>query len=696
MKKEKTTQGYLSIKKKLITTVAMLLVATFMVASSSYAWFTLSTAPEVTGIKTSVGSNGSLEIALLNTTKNDVTTGVGTSGDNTTWGNLIDLTDGYGLDTISLLPAVIALSDTGAVAPTGNILATPTYGADGRVATLLANAAKGKYENSAFTADADAVGVTGIGTASNMSTQQIEYRNAKSKVDTALKLAKRTAENALAANGADLVDIILSYVNGATEYDVAAIGTLLTALEGTPAVVEDDVVTTPAVPGVADYLEEAMTYYIVAIAASANPNLSDTEFDAMKQVIVSDCTDGTFPVIADNLTIGTGESSYTITTVPAKLATVYAEYNAINTAISNSKTAYNSATTNGTATTLSGADAKTTVSGILTPLMNVDQVTVNGYTSTQFSEAINANDEGKAIGAIAAKIMKDGAVKVDMPKDSGVFADIASVCGNIESSFNADVSISLGGFSLTVEDMAINMKTSLASGDITLLTADLTDASAPANRTGVTDQKLTTLYGYALDFVFRTNASGSNLMLQTTPANRIYSSGGSSATQGNGSSMTFEVLDERFTTGNIQELIANIRIVFTSETGEILATAVLDAEEATAVGTSVTADIKLCEAEVVSINDGDNGTIKTLDFLNDQGEIEIIEPNAEGKTAIVALNQNEPTVVSVYVYLDGQTVENSDVAFGLSDSTTGTMNLQFSSDANLVPMEYYDLMDQGN
>ena len=53
------------IKTKLMAAIAMLLVSSIMMVSSTYAWFTLSTAPEVTGIQTSVGANGNLEMALL-------------------------------------------------------------------------------------------------------------------------------------------------------------------------------------------------------------------------------------------------------------------------------------------------------------------------------------------------------------------------------------------------------------------------------------------------------------------------------------------------------------------------------------------------------------------------------------------------------------------------------------------------------
>ena len=50
------------IKSKLMAAICMLLVSSIMMVSSTYAWFTLSTAPEVTGITTAVGAIGNLEL----------------------------------------------------------------------------------------------------------------------------------------------------------------------------------------------------------------------------------------------------------------------------------------------------------------------------------------------------------------------------------------------------------------------------------------------------------------------------------------------------------------------------------------------------------------------------------------------------------------------------------------------------------
>ena len=135
-----------ALRKKLAATAAMLLVAAVLMVNSSYAWFVLSTAPEVTGIETQVGANGALEIALLNTasyndlllvTDADIDEGAepGEASDtagNLNWGNLVNLSSStYGLSKVVLMPARLNISQTGEGAFTVNtntLLKTPKYG----------------------------------------------------------------------------------------------------------------------------------------------------------------------------------------------------------------------------------------------------------------------------------------------------------------------------------------------------------------------------------------------------------------------------------------------------------------------------------------------------------------------------------------------------------------------------------------
>ena len=179
-KKKKVLMPF-GLRNKLIAAISMLLVSSIMMVSSTYAWFTLSTAPEVKNISTTVAGNGSLEIALMPTTGllRDITAGVvgntaALKDKNTKWGNQVVLSeegnDPYGLSAISLNPAQLnyakpegAAEDAAAVFVPSKPLAIAKYGFDGRIAGLDAQnvGIKSKDEGDGF--DSDKYGVRAIG-----------------------------------------------------------------------------------------------------------------------------------------------------------------------------------------------------------------------------------------------------------------------------------------------------------------------------------------------------------------------------------------------------------------------------------------------------------------------------------------------------------------------------------------------------
>ncbi len=132
-----------SMKKKLMATALMLLVSVVMMSTASFAWFTISTAPELKGLETQVVVNDNLEIALAS---NDAAIKLPTlpaadqSGKvHTSWGNLVDL--GANADTAdgtfdysdtaldkTLRPITLNSTKTGFV--------YPQYGADGRITSF--------------------------------------------------------------------------------------------------------------------------------------------------------------------------------------------------------------------------------------------------------------------------------------------------------------------------------------------------------------------------------------------------------------------------------------------------------------------------------------------------------------------------------------------------------------------------------
>lgn len=127
------------VKERIAAIALMLVVSIVMMTSASYAWITISKAPEVKGMSTTISGNGNLEVALVSpegvkpneSTDGDsnATPGQTLLGSNITWGNLVNLSDsGYGLDQIALRPALLSGY---------NRHSTPLYGAsygeDGRV-----------------------------------------------------------------------------------------------------------------------------------------------------------------------------------------------------------------------------------------------------------------------------------------------------------------------------------------------------------------------------------------------------------------------------------------------------------------------------------------------------------------------------------------------------------------------------------
>ena len=161
-----------SVSRRLYIAICLLLISSLLVTTASFAWLTLSLAPETTEITTTVGSNGNLEIALAtkgklsalqaNNMYDDSTVSEFATGnsvhDNVLWGNLIDLTDEYyGFHSLKMRPSMLNIVN-------GNIAEIPIsigkYGADGRLENVVF---------SLETPDLTSVGFTGVYNSENQS-----------------------------------------------------------------------------------------------------------------------------------------------------------------------------------------------------------------------------------------------------------------------------------------------------------------------------------------------------------------------------------------------------------------------------------------------------------------------------------------------------------------------------------------------
>lgn len=658
MAKAKTKTPLAGHKKKLTAAVAMLLVSAIMVVSSTYAWFTLSTAPEVTGITTTVGANGNLEIALSpeNGDAASITSKVGDSMDaagqvlksaNVSWGNLVDLNDpAYGLGQIKLMPGRLNITD--GKLNVNSPLLTAVYGSDGRVSELAANTLTGIYnaEDGVFPRNDAAFGVRAVGSASAMTPRQLAYRNARSNVSSYTRTAQSMASQSLVANGSDLADIIVKHAAVSGEdtqtYDKKYLDTMssiITALDGS-----------------LDKVNAAMVSALIGYAASAAG--SDEAFTAVQAMS---------PEEAEITAVITALQGAGMETDSLPFADAIAKYETTRTAVENAQTAL-------TALNSKESLTWTEIRGVLTYLVNPDVLKINGYGTDEFRDNL---------GDIVSSVMQTG-LTVSMPTGGGVYADLADLCGD----YQATVTIAEITYNdITVKNVPATMTTATTQNPPYLpaaLTA-LTGAGAPEAGDNA-DANITDYYGYALDLYFRTNAPSSNLMLQTEEAQRVYADSNNEATQGGGSTMTFAT-SEGFGVDAVKALMANIAVVFTDREGNVYAYAKLDmaeAEETKIEGSTfvnVTASIYLYEA--TAENDAVNGG-STLTWGEKKAE-----------QSITALVQNEATAVTAWVYLDGDKVDNSMVA-NAEQSMTGTMNLQFSSDADLVPMVNTPLKEGNN
>lgn len=127
------------LKEKLGVAALGLVIAALVSVSATFAWITLSRAPEVTAIDTTLSANGALEIALnRGETPEDADIDESAAVDealtaaNIRWGNLINLNDpSYGIADLTLRPAQL---NTAAL--TTNPFWSAVYGQDGRITEL--------------------------------------------------------------------------------------------------------------------------------------------------------------------------------------------------------------------------------------------------------------------------------------------------------------------------------------------------------------------------------------------------------------------------------------------------------------------------------------------------------------------------------------------------------------------------------
>lgn len=533
------------IKKKLTAAVAMLLVSCIMVVTSTYAWFTLSTAPEVTGIQTTIAGNGNLEIALANgTTWNDETQveTLGGTADklttNASWGNLVSIdSENYGTNFLRLAPAKLSYVNN---APEGqtpsydlsklnpNLIEVPNYGADGRVTELskAVIAATYKYTNDQknkkefMNVNGNDNGLRALGISSAMTERQKSFMTTMTTLNNSINSATSNASSALDLNGSELGNIAVKIATADNRNSLTFNNTEYDALAG---LIRDTKVAL-------EYLDTAIISAIKATIAGQDyqGTIDDITFNAIASALdgmsVLDTSDFVIDEKNNTITVNYGtDESQTISNASSVITLI----NKVRDVAKDLTDAQGAMPTKG------GEDATypySSINSVLHYLMDTTgDIKIAGKGIDQLKGELI--QDGKVNQTLAMELAKNCVIVLG--EGSGVFYKIAELAGNIQAGIEVDVT-----YGVTLEDVPATIKSTYANPLLKVLSSTI-NGKAPSAAGSESANYISDFYAYALDLLFRTNAAESKLKLQTTPADRIYEGNNNAETMGAGSTMTF-------------------------------------------------------------------------------------------------------------------------------------------------------------
>ena len=624
-----TEENRRSLKQRLMASLAMLLVAVILATTSTYAWLVLSVAPEVTGITTTIGANGSLEIALLNketfSDPNLVPTAIGVSLSsnqleaNETWGNMVDLNDhSYGLQEIVLYPSRLNITGTAGgykVDRNSSMLLVPTYGADGRISQLTDKTLTGTYNNDGFYSYLDATfGVRAIGTATSISVQSSALAQAKRNITTYISSAVSSTKSSVDG----VQDLLLKFAAGGDSFNAEDIEMLNGMI---------DRLSTSE-----NYIEDALRQGMVAMAASTV--IDESSFELVRSVVLSS-TD-----ISELLSNGAwAELGYD---VPSEFVVWVTEQEAMENALNAAGSACG---------LLDPATAtKQDIKEVLDYLMDLNQVLVGNKPFTGMTK-----DE--LMGMVGTGI------ELTLKPGSGIYASVADFTGNYTASVGTLASMKTASAQSPAYLSAL-------SAVVNALTAKDGGSSVAA------DVKLERTFGYVLDLAFRCNAFQSDLLLQTSASQRVYEDSDSDATMGGGSYMEFATAGD-MDFERLTKLMNAVRVAFVDDVGNLLGIAKLNVSNRVLneENGNVMAPLYLYDFEI--------GT-----GLLNKGKL-VMGERRKADSSIASLERNTAKAVSTLVWLDGDIVDNSMVS--AETNISGVLNLQFASSVDLLPAEDEDL-----
>lgn len=728
MSKEKILAMQKQVTGKLMAAISMLLVSAILMCLTSYAWFILSTAPEVSNLKTTAGANGALEIALQSTNeagngRADITSAVGSSHaknaatvSNTYWGNVVDLTNGYGLDNIQLYPSRLKVNatevdgKTSYTVDTGTILQVPQFGQDGRVTSLL-NATKTHYDSKAgkFTTGANwGVNVLGAVNADNEDqgdTITLTYRR-----DTVLKQAREK----VAAYRAELRDKMQQTIE---KNSLGIMGLMLEFTKDLPRVEEGVYLASvrdyvSAMSDVVTEASDALRWALMAYAAADDERFDSSNEKDMKNLGALYAAVAQMPLMGDDNSVYSTAKAYgydDIADVAQGLNVAVLRVNTAERLIADDDiTGAGGQLVKSSQTYMYGEniERKDAVSPFLDAL------------AYDFSFDEKRMSEENFAGLATEDTIFTVAHKSDST-ETNLFSTIASVIGDysgdmivwllleekeiIDEDGQTDYEsvMSWTNVKPTGENVRYSTKLtyaidatcgtafsdwanvdSIKNTDGTYITSDqmgilgaVSKQIAGINTDGVIRVEVKrpdiTAYGYSVDLAFQ-SSENTNLLLQQTGIGRVSGDGENPDLMGGGSTVQFTVAGD-MTTEQVNDLLAGVYIVFIDGNGAIYKVAAVDPDSVEVTWTTfpatATATLALYEPEF----DGE-GNLSLGRKVTDN--------------VITHMDADKAYYISAVVYLNGDAVDTAAFSATQGLSMKGALNLQFASSVTLTPMDY--------
>ena len=541
---------YTAVKRKVFISVCSLLLCFALLVTSSYAWIVLTKAPEIIGIHTQVGANGSLEIALLNdATYSDPASIRSRVGDsmvaanavesNLSWGNVIDLTDpGYGLDKIVMIPARLNVTENGQGGGLvrNSMLGTLRFGTDGRTERLDMDSVTAGYSEEGFLYDSEKqnYGVRAVGSVPQHSPQQSALTNARSLVKAYTAASAELTKAAWSSGGEKLLGIFQRrYASGSNRFDQQD----LSVIRGMAAKLLEAY----------SYIDGALRQGIIGYGASV---LTDPEL---------------FRTLRDNAENTAIPLTLLLEAAPTELPSGFAQWVRSS---DESRLLLQQAVT--ACDSLSGG---TYIWAQLEPIL---ELLVDGDRAYLGETKLTSPD--------AYKEIKDG-VQLSLAPGSGKFALAADYCGNYSAIFDHS--------ELTAVEVVTTSR--LKTPYLTQVSKILEECECPESEQVVTGVALEDIFGFAVDLAFRSNAD-TQLLLQTDAALRVDDGSELAQMQGEGSNLC--MISDQLTVEQSVELMDAMRIAFLDSQNNLLAVAKANTSNYTETEEGVSAPLYLYDYQV--------------------------------------------------------------------------------------------------